>query len=105
LITWLKAQKKQAEQAPSISDSPIPSGRRDNTLTSIAGKLRNDGLEYEEIYAALSRINAERCQPPLDDADVVRISKSVCRYPVGNPGPTLLISGKLPGEAHLWLAG
>ena len=101
LIEWLVAQKVQSERAfAAAPDGPIPEGQRDNVLTSIAGKLRQDGLEYEEIYAVLSRINQERCQPPVDDAAIVRIAKSVCRYPKGPAGPTVTIGGKLPGAAQ-----
>jgi hypothetical protein len=101
-IKWLLAQQVQPQQTTKSAaqdESPIPDGQRDNVLCSIAGKWREDGLEYDEIYPALSRVNQERCKPPKPEEDVVRIAKSVCRYPKGEVGPTVLIGGKLPGEA------
>jgi hypothetical protein len=99
LIEWLVAQRtKTATIASSAGEGPIPVGERDNTLTSIGGKLRAAGLNYDEIYAALSRINEERCKPPLSDDDVKRIAKSVSRYDAENQGPTVTIGGKIPGQ-------
>jgi len=91
------------ETAKSVTrgDDPIPEGQRDTDLASIAGKWREDGLEYDEIYSALSRVNQERCKPPKGNADIVRIAKSICRYPKGVAGPTVLIGGKLPGAASV----
>ena len=51
----------------------INEGERDNTLTSMAGAMRNKGMGYEAIYAALQKENETRCVPPLPDADVKRI--------------------------------
>jgi Bifunctional DNA primase/polymerase, N-terminal/Primase C terminal 1 (PriCT-1) len=101
-IKWLLAQQVQPEQTAKSAaqdEGPIPDGQRDNVLTAIAGTWRQAGLEYEEIYPALSRVNQERCKPPKPEEDVVRIAKSVCRYPKGYAGPTVLIGGKLPGQA------
>lgn len=58
----------------------LPDGTRDNTLTSMAGVMRRRGMTPEAIYAALTQENNLRCQPPLPDADVRRISASVSRY-------------------------
>jgi putative DNA primase/helicase len=64
-----------------IDSGPISEGARDNTLTSVAGAMRGRGLDEEAIYAALSIYNAKNCKPPLADADIRRISHSVCNYP------------------------
>jgi Bifunctional DNA primase/polymerase, N-terminal/Protein of unknown function (DUF3987)/Primase C terminal 1 (PriCT-1) len=100
LIEWLQSQRTKAEPtaAAASGDGPIPDGSRDDVLTSIAGSLREKGMNYDEIYPVVSRQNQERCKPPKDDADIKRICKSVCRYPAGNPGPTTLIAGRLPGQ-------
>jgi hypothetical protein len=58
----------------------IGEGQRDMTLTSIAGKLRRDGWDAEEILPFLRTVNETRCKPPMDDADVARIARSVGRY-------------------------
>jgi hypothetical protein len=68
---------------------PIQEGARNNTLTSIGGRRRAEGCEYEEILAALTFANRRRCEPPLPDAEVEQIARSVARYPKGTaPGPT-----------------
>ena len=58
----------------------IPEGKRDTTLTSIAGKFRRQGMEYAEILTALSALNQNRCQPPLVESQVEKITKSVSNY-------------------------
>ncbi len=63
---------------------PIPEGVRNLTLTRIAGSLRGRGLEYAGILGVLLATNVARCRPPLRDAEVRTIAKSVSRY---RPGP------------------
>jgi hypothetical protein len=59
-------------------------GQRNCGLASIAGALRRRGLTQTEIEAALLAANRERCIPPLAEAEVLRIARSIARYP---PGP------------------
>lgn len=102
LVVWLAAQKSKAEKtAPSLQGSePIPLGMHDVTLTAIAGKLRQDGLEREEIEAVLIRTCEQRCQGYGADYREMcaKIAKSICRYPAGDSGPTVLLGGQLPGQ-------
>jgi|HubBroStandDraft_2_1064218.scaffolds.fasta_scaffold03671_5 hypothetical protein len=102
LIDWLVSQKTKIEKAnPSAtSKAPIPLGQHDVTLTAIAGKLRQDGLEHDEILPVLIRNCEERCVGYGSDyLDMCKkIAKSVCRYPAGDPSPTVLIGGKLPSQ-------
>jgi Bifunctional DNA primase/polymerase, N-terminal len=101
LVAWLISQRAKAQtSSPSLQgNGPIPLGQHDVTLTAIAGKLRQDGLEREEIEAVLMR-HLERCEGRGSDGPemVKKIAKSVCRYPAGDSGPTVLIAGKLPGQ-------
>lgn len=60
--------------------APIPVGKRDDTLASLAGAMRQRGMSEDSIYAALRIENAERCTPPLPDSDLRRIARSVARY-------------------------
>lgn len=72
---------------PSKSESSerrIYEGRRNTTLTSLAGKLRWAGLSEESICAALLTENQQRCEPPLDADEVRAIAKSISRYETGN---------------------
>lgn len=119
LIAWLVAQKlKAAPKATTasslpvlspedleariqevISGDPIPRGSHDVTLTEIAGTLRGLGLEQDRIEELLIQTCEARCVGVGSDWVEMckKIAKSVCRYPAGNPGPTVLIGGKVPG--------
>lgn len=58
----------------------IPEGRRNVTLTAIAGSLRKQGAGPEMMAATLATINKHRCIPPLPDDEIVTIIRSVLRY-------------------------
>lgn len=64
---------------------PIPEGRRNDALASLAGSMRRRGMGYAAIHAALNQVNDEQCHPPLDEGDVRRIAQSVCRYEPSDP--------------------
>jgi hypothetical protein len=67
-------------QASSDVGDVIEDGSRNKTLTSIAGTLRRRGLDADGIFAALSGINIQKCEPPLPEIEVARIAHSVARY-------------------------
>jgi putative DNA primase/helicase len=46
--------------------------------------LRDRGCDEETIHVVLLEVNRLRCEPPLEDAEVHRIAKSVSRYPSGS---------------------
>ena len=54
--------------------------QRNATLTSLAGAMRRKGFGEAAIHAALLAENAERCHPPLPEAEIARIARSVSRY-------------------------
>ena len=58
---------------------------RNVTLTSVAGSLRDRGLDKETIHVVLLEVNRLRCEPSLEDTEVWRIAESVGRYPAGSP--------------------
>jgi hypothetical protein len=77
---WLFATNGVARAAANGDDGgPIFVGERNATLTRIAGGMRRQGAKREEILAALESVNL-RCQPPLANAEVTAIAKSVSRY-------------------------
>jgi len=53
---------------------------RNTTLTRFCGSLRHKGLEYDEILVMAQAFNTSRCQPPLDDAEVESVARSIARY-------------------------
>jgi len=61
----------------------IPEGKRNPTLTCIAGGLRRQGLPESEIAETLLGINSRQCVPSLSDAEVRRIAASVANYAPG----------------------
>lgn len=69
-------RRKLAEAVPEV----IPAGQRETVLVSLAGTMRRRGASPAAILAALEVENAERCEPPLDQSDLERISNSMGRY-------------------------
>ncbi len=82
LPVWLErlVLKRAKNSSPSDVGQKIPTGCRNETLTSLGGTMRRKGMSEEAIRAALSIENITRCQPPLSEADIERIAKSVSRY-------------------------
>ena len=62
----------------------INEGARNNTLTSLAGKLRNKGKDAESITELLLAANKDLCTPPLPANEVESIARSVSRYEPGD---------------------
>lgn len=63
--------------------TPLPDGRRNVGLTSIAGYIWNRAESPQELEAELLDANARLCNPPLPDDEVLDIARSVSRYPKG----------------------
>ena len=58
---------------------------RNTTLASVAGSLRDRGLDAETIRVVLLDVNRLRCAPPLEEREVSGIAGSISRYPAGKP--------------------
>lgn len=101
LVAWLIYQKAATKtSSPTLlGNDPIPYGSHDSFLTKIAGRLRSDGLEREEIESVLLR-HLERCEGAGVDGPEMcaKIAKSVCRYPAGEVIQSFTIGGKFPGQ-------
>src|SRR5439155_584139 len=65
----------------------LEQGQRNHALTSKGGAMRHAGLDREDIEAALLVLNAKFCNPPLPEAEVRGIAKSIARYERGVLGP------------------
>ena len=73
-------------RAPLGNSELIVDGQRNTVLTSLAGTMRCRGFTQGAILAALLTENAARCRPPLCEAEVVKIARSVGRYaPAAHP--------------------
>ncbi len=66
------------------SQERIPDGTRNETLASIAGRLRQQGKNRKDIETALLEINALYCDPPKEMEIVCGIAASIERYEPGN---------------------
>ena len=76
LTTQIKKKNlEQLDVAGALLD-----GSRNNTLTKIAGSLKNKGLDKDAILAALLGINKASCKPPLADSEVAAIANSISKY-------------------------
>jgi hypothetical protein len=103
LLEWLQAQRKKAAPVSSAfsETARVPRGQHDVTLTHYAGVLRDKGLNAEEMEPVLIRYVEEKFDNYGSDyREMVRkVARSISKKPAGDPTPTVLIGGKLPGEA------
>lgn len=102
LIDWLISQKITASTSNSKPEPVrnerglISQGSIHGFMLSNAGRLRNAGLNQDEIETALLRIVHEECEGPIDDVKVIAMAKSICNYPAGVPAGVVLTSGQAP---------
>jgi hypothetical protein len=92
---WVEALALPEPERPDAIRSPaepIPQGKRNATLTSLAGALRRRGMSEEAVLGALLAANKAQCLPPLPDSDVVRIARSIGRYRPGTIEPPVRTS-------------
>ena len=66
---------KDAGKRFEAPEGKVEDGDRTQFFTSMAGALRNTGLDEDELYAALDAINQEKCDPPYDDHNLRRIAR------------------------------
>lgn len=66
----------------------IAEGKRDNTLTQLAGRYLGLRCTPEETYRILTAINRQYCRPPLPDSAVKRIVGSIAKKEAAKPGAT-----------------
>lgn len=71
----LRAGSKAPSKAATKTLGMIFEGKRHSALASQAGRLAGIGIGEEAMLAELRRFNAERCSPPQDDADLVRLAR------------------------------
>jgi Bifunctional DNA primase/polymerase, N-terminal len=69
------------------ADGPvILEGTRDVTLTRIAGRLHDGTRGLDDLAAELLEINAQRCDPPLPDQQVLKVARSIRGLEPCRPG-------------------
>ena len=81
---WLLERLAQSPAGTTSSapkrDTPILDGQRNVSMASLAGTMRRRDMTPDAILAALLAENAARCKPPLPEAEVRNIARSVSRY-------------------------
>jgi hypothetical protein len=78
----------------------IPQGQRNQTLASLAGTMRKRGMTQEAIELALLAENRNRCDPPLSDAEVHAIARSIGRYAPSHGGSASSLSSQAYSEVN-----
>ncbi len=74
---------------------------RNRTLFGYGCSLRAHGWNHAQILEELEAANAERCVPPMDDAEVKKIARSAASHQPGNAStvaPEVLEAVALVGE-------
>lgn len=86
LLALTTANGDASPFSPLVDGDVIPKGQRHRTLVSSAGGLRARGLSGSAILNNLRILNQRHCEPPLDDADLVRIANDIGKKAVGFRG-------------------
>jgi hypothetical protein len=68
-----------------ILSGPIGKGERNLALVSVAGSLRDRGLDSETMCMILLELNRLKCEPPLGEQEVIAVGRSVSKYAAGSP--------------------
>jgi hypothetical protein len=84
LMQEIEEGRRAARQRAGEAPERIPEGRRNDTLTSLAGSMRRRGMDAPEIAPALLAVNERRCDPPLPEEEVWRIARGIERYEAGD---------------------
>ena len=98
---WIRAlekaisKKSQTLKARSQlkQDGPIKEGCRNESLFRIAAAWRAGGADEGELLAKLSKVNSDRCLPPLDREELSKIARSAASY--ASPSAKLDLAGLL----------
>jgi archaellum biogenesis ATPase FlaH len=76
-------------------------GRHD-ALMSVAGGLRNRGLDADALYGALLPVNEAMCEPPVSNEDLLHIAESAAKYALPGPEPKVTLGKPAPQEPVDW---
>jgi hypothetical protein len=79
---WLiESLNNQAKKPLRLAgENLIAEGQRNETMMRFGGLMRRHGASRDEIEAALLRMNENRCNPPLSDAEIMRVAQNVSQY-------------------------
>jgi len=77
------ASSQTSQNIPPTAPGVVTEGSRNETLFKIGRSYRAKGLDEEAILNGLRLYNQTKCEPPLDDSEVVTIAKSAASKPAG----------------------
>ena len=84
----------------------ILKGNRHDALTSEAGRLRGHALCEEALLAELRHFNTERCSPPQEDSDLVRLAHDFAKKDAAETwGLVTKKMSEIEEKAVEWLIG
>ena len=89
-----EAPRKESSAQAAAPSGFVPEGKRNATLTSLAGSLRNQGANEEAMFITLQAFNKGCCQPPMTEYEVRQVCKSAANWTAG-------VSGKVPSSGAL----
>lgn len=98
---------RERAQRRAFDQGPIPEGRRNSSLTQIAGHFVHNGISGEPLALALHEVNRRRCKPPLSEQEVDGIVKSASKWGAAPPwviDPLSYVEDRrLDAKSHLLL--
>src|SRR5450755_817672 len=74
---------------PTAPGGCVPEGKRNMTLVSLAGSLRNLGANEEVLFLVLQAMNLAACRPLLPQAEVRQICASALKWESGTTSERL----------------
>jgi len=95
---WLLKVPEKHSDGPTVSlEATIPDGQRNSTLFSRARSLFRQGYDDNEVFALLETLNHNRCNPPLEQSELLSVVVSASKYIRGE----LYVSNKDEGVGVL----
>lgn len=86
--------KETTKKIFTVTEQFIPEGRRNDTLFRLASSFRAKDVSYEATHKALEIENQFRCNPPLDDKELLGVLDSVYkRYEGGSNNTHARVTG------------
>ena len=76
---------------PPIAEE-ITQGSRHAALRRVAGAMRRQGANGDEIHAALTVMNTNRCKPPKPDKDIKNLAEDIATRYTPEPDITVTLS-------------
>jgi hypothetical protein len=65
-------------------------------MASVLGRLRGQGYDDDRLADAAETINETRCQPPLSEGELARVVTNICKYPLPEAEPVVIIGTAKP---------